>query len=483
MNPQMPTSQRPPQWNPPPENRFFAAIRSWKWTRSWPRWIGGVCSGISARTGWDVALVRGVTVILSLFFWFPVLLYGVAWLLLPDRVSGRIELEDAIVGRFSWGQVGALAFIIVGVFNPVAYMAFFGAPWYWFLGLLAFVGCAVLLLWGAYPSTSFRYPWASGAQNNPRPMPQAESVPMANQFPNLTPPPAGPAGNYRPGTYGPYQYSPPTPTVIFTPPKTLSNRVSALVVGVLFLIAAMMVAAMQVLNHNGNEIAGRRLLIALCCIVLLTLGITLGVAALQGRRGGWLTGVSVVAAIFLLPAGLGAANYAELHPVTNTEVTPWSEITPCGDHCFSVVGTELTSDYRTQELWVESGTVVLDLTGAPADFSSQIVVNAVGSEVEIRVTPDQAWALDLDLTDSSFGPGDGPFPTWLTEFFSDTNVDWSAQSLTFTEGQGIAVALTGSASTVTVVIDEDAPGATPPQGAQSTDQPQSGDQPQSDGQE
>lgn len=93
---------------------FFASIRRSGWYRPSVRTIGGVCAAISARTGWDLALVRGLSIVAILLF--PPLLaaYGVGWGLLPDQMTGRIHAQELVNGRFESGQAGALLFILMG---------------------------------------------------------------------------------------------------------------------------------------------------------------------------------------------------------------------------------------------------------------------------------------------------------------------------------------------------------------------------------
>lgn len=93
---------------------FFASIRRSGWYRPSVRTIGGVCAAISARTGWDLALVRGLSIVAMLMF--PPLLaaYGLGWGLLPDQMTGRIHAQELVNGRFESGQAGAILFILMG---------------------------------------------------------------------------------------------------------------------------------------------------------------------------------------------------------------------------------------------------------------------------------------------------------------------------------------------------------------------------------
>ncbi|WP_028279639.1 PspC domain-containing protein, partial [Arthrobacter sp. H5] len=88
-----------PQEQPSSSNGFFTWIRGLGISRGGDRWIGGVATGISARTGLDPILVRGIFVVLAVFGGIGLLLYGMAWALLPEP-DGRIHIESA--GRGSW---------------------------------------------------------------------------------------------------------------------------------------------------------------------------------------------------------------------------------------------------------------------------------------------------------------------------------------------------------------------------------------------
>ena len=100
----------------PAENSFFAWIRQLGIPRAPDRWIGGVAGGIARRTGLDPVLVRGIVIVLSIFG-VGIVLYGVAWALLPEP-DGRIHLEEAVNGTWTTGMTGALIFTILGLGGP-----------------------------------------------------------------------------------------------------------------------------------------------------------------------------------------------------------------------------------------------------------------------------------------------------------------------------------------------------------------------------
>ena len=80
----------------PPRKRFFESMRASGWYRAHPRVIGGVCSGVAARTGWAMSLVRVLTVLAAFFIPVVPLAYALGWLLLPEAQDGRIPLEEAL---------------------------------------------------------------------------------------------------------------------------------------------------------------------------------------------------------------------------------------------------------------------------------------------------------------------------------------------------------------------------------------------------
>jgi phage shock protein PspC (stress-responsive transcriptional regulator) len=93
---------------------FFPWIRSHGIYRGRDRWIGGVASGIAHRMGIDPLIVRGIFIVLTVFAGIGVLLYGLAWALLPEP-DGRIHVQEAGAGRWSSGMTGALITTVLGL--------------------------------------------------------------------------------------------------------------------------------------------------------------------------------------------------------------------------------------------------------------------------------------------------------------------------------------------------------------------------------
>src|SRR5450756_1172753 len=132
---------------PPPAPRsgldsFFDSIRRIGIARTESRWIGGVSGGLARRLGIDVALTRGILLVLAIFGGLGLVLYGAAWALLPEERDGRIHLQEAIRGNVDGAIVGAIALVVLGSARPDSVWPTSFFPW----GRL---GSAVSALFGA----------------------------------------------------------------------------------------------------------------------------------------------------------------------------------------------------------------------------------------------------------------------------------------------------------------------------------------------
>ena len=94
-------------------NRFFAWLRSLGLERQ-PGWIGGVSAGIAARLGIDPLIVRGGFVVVALLGGPALVIYAVAWLVLPDT-QDKIHLEQVLRGRFESALAGIAALIALSM--------------------------------------------------------------------------------------------------------------------------------------------------------------------------------------------------------------------------------------------------------------------------------------------------------------------------------------------------------------------------------
>ena len=129
---QAPPAETPQAETPPPTapagNRFFSWVRSLGLVRE-PGWIGGVSAGIAVRIGIDVVIVRGILVVVAVLGGPAVLLYALAWLLLPDD-HDRIHLEDLLHGKVD-SAVAAIAVLVALSLLPVTQGFWWFGSLYW----------------------------------------------------------------------------------------------------------------------------------------------------------------------------------------------------------------------------------------------------------------------------------------------------------------------------------------------------------------
>lgn len=97
------------------------------------RWIGGVCSGIADYYAISEILVRAVVFAMSLACGVGLMLYAVAWVLLPDSNTGRILAEDLVHGEWRAELIGVLVLFALAIWVPG-------------VGIFAFLAAFVLLV-------------------------------------------------------------------------------------------------------------------------------------------------------------------------------------------------------------------------------------------------------------------------------------------------------------------------------------------------
>ncbi len=175
--------------------RFFDWMRSLGVTRT-DGWIGGVCAGIAYRIGIDPLIVRGIAVVAALLGAPVVLLYAIAWALLPDR-DGRIHLQRLFEGEFEAPTVAIGVLIVLSLLPWTNGVWWFGGPFghdpgwfdvvsriFWTLVVLGAAAALIVVAvrnadkrsggGGAVPSTS-----AGGAAPSTGTVPTAAAAPTS----------------------------------------------------------------------------------------------------------------------------------------------------------------------------------------------------------------------------------------------------------------------------------------------------------------
>ncbi len=203
--PQGPAEQQPRRSG---TDGFFDSVRRLGVVRTDDRWIGGVAAGLARRFSLDPVVVRGLLAVSVLLGGIGLVLYGIAWLLLPEQSDGRIHAQQMLHGDVNIAVLGAVGAIVLGLSVPASFTPFFwvndggGNLGDWFRGLAWFAAITIILIavvmamrgrgTGTPPSTTLpgpgHYPPAPGVHPMP---PQPGAAPSGTP---TTPTPSDPAG-------------------------------------------------------------------------------------------------------------------------------------------------------------------------------------------------------------------------------------------------------------------------------------------------
>lgn len=481
---------------PPRSNGFFDSLRNSGWYRTQPRVIGGVCSGIAARTGWDLSLVRVLTVLAAFFAPVVIIVYALAWMFLPEAVDGRIHAEETFNGNFDVAFVGGVTLALVGLFSVIPSVGVFGSfaiGWGVFTTLIIAGICIAAIASNNNQKSGVRMstpngpqygtpgpnraPGASARFAQGAPAHHAAGAPGAGPAPRQADPafssrvapgapPAG-TGSQR-GGHGPASPRPPhagwTPPAsgpaprVWSPPpapthrpRTVSGRVSLAITGLIVLVFATVFAAMYAttegyvipLVSGANEAATFSHIILIgggTC--LLIVGLSLAVAALRDRGAGWLTALSIIGMLFALPtAALGTENAQ-------------GRIQQAGPAIVNPTGNTML-DWKADSVQGGSptGMTTLDLSGAPVGTAKTITVDwRAWSHLNILVAEGQPVQIicqsGIDSVSTNI-PNDG-WAAPLKSCSSDTKVtspSWGTTGL-----GGITVLINDSADLETLQL-------------------------------
>ena len=392
-------------------HRFFDSLRGSGLMRTNERWIAGVAGGVAHRFDLDPTLVRCVWVVLSLFAGVGLVLYGLAWALLPEESDGRIHLEEALSGRFNAGLAGAIGMTIIGMstfgsgFIPNWYVHEAGTagiaaalwPLFW-LGLI--VLAIVFLIRSAQNRSANRkaarghrgpQPWQTypaGAAQAPgsRPGSQAGPAGQAGGFtpaagsasawdsstpgsgaPAFNQPAGGPSWQNRSYRQYPSYQQPPVPTRPARPRRPGPGSSLSLAVLGLGLLTAAGVWYATATRHLGL-LQGQFILVG---ILVALLGAGIVVSGLRRRHGGWMTvlgwpvlfvvAIPALATASIVPTSLARMPFETLRNATtaSSSTVTWQELTA------SASGGSVT---RNKDI----GDLTLDLRGMPATEAGKL---------------------------------------------------------------------------------------------------------------
>ena len=405
-------------------HRFFDSLRGSGLMRTNERWVAGVAGGVAYRFDLDPTLVRCVWVVLSLFAGVGLVLYGLAWALLPEESDGRIHLEEAFSGRFNAGLAGAIGMTIVGMstfsngFIPNWYVHEAGIaaalwPLFW-LGL--FILGIVFLIRRAQDRRASRkaargprgpQPWqasAPGAAQAPGSRPGVQAGGFASAWDSSAPGSGTPAFNQSAGGQSwqsrSYRQRPPYQPVPMPVRPARPRRpgpgssLSLAVLGLGLLTAAGVWYA--TVTHHLGLLQGQFILIG---ILVALLGAGIVVSGLRRRHGGWMTvlgwpvlfvvAIPALATASIVPTSLARMPFETLKNSTTaaSSTVTWQELTA------SASGGSIT---RSKDI----GDLTLDLRGMPAEEAgklSTITAHLDVGTLRIKTDTDQPVEVRADV--------------------------------------------------------------------------------------
>ncbi|MCC2312749.1 PspC domain-containing protein [Cellulomonas xiejunii] len=383
---------------PPAPPAFWAGVRRTGLYRSDERWVGGVAGGLAERAGVDPLLVRGLLAVTFLVGGLGLVLYGVAWALLPDARDNRILLERLGAGDADGALLGSLAFVVVGLAR--------GDGWWWFwdggsalggalwlvciIGLVALVATAVQRRsrwqppagWappgGAHhptgPATSAAAAWA--AQAPTAPLPPSAQAPATPAAPGTPQPPYPPAPPYPP--YG----SAPVPPVPPAPPRPPRRGADGATVGAVVGLSVVGLGVLMLAERTGAYDGPLGLTAGGVALIIAGLGIvTLG---LRGRSSGFVGFLAIVGALVWAPTAL-------LHQTdwADTVHGAWD-----GQQRDVVVTSRVVASNGFE---LAAGSSRIDLTGVPLEDDVLTVPISIGAGQLVVVVPQEA-AVQANVT-------------------------------------------------------------------------------------
>ena len=432
---------------PQPESgKFFQWLRNLGINRSGSRWVGGVCSGLAARWGIDPVIVRGLAVVLTLFFGVGLLVYGVAWALLPEP-DGRIHAEEAGRGHWSTGMSGAAALIFLGVLGQGPGFAF-GRDDSWVIWPIFWLaGIAAVIYWAlnhgkAKNSRPDQQQDPSG-QGHSWSGQQSSSGDSASTSPRQAPGATGHAGIFTTGFAAPptgapgllppqfatqQTFSPDPKMYIKHKPAKVIPRLGTAATLVVLGLAAIVGSAVLLLNAaHLIDLNGYQTGVATAAAAV-TAGVGIIISGALGRAAGGLSAFAIAALVF-------AALFSVPHIESPLEAFNTSTWAPASISAAEVGQTVVLGNSTIDLTQITATTALPNDVRVPLDLVVANVSIKVPANIPVTVTSELAAA---SLTVN--GHNDGKI---LTDQ-SNTDINQGAT------GHRILIVLQGAASSINI---------------------------------
>ena len=427
-----PTNPAPPA--PSATDGFFDSIRRTGLLRGNDRWIAGVGSGLSRRLGIDPLVVRGLLLASVLLGGLGIVLYAIAWMLLPEENDGRIHLQELFRGHADIAVLGAAVLLVTGLTMTGSLVPgwYFGgrgdSGWWQGLVWLGLVVTVVALLvsrrgrrgtpngygptttlrpaelrtpgpaappssaFAAGPTTPIDDPTSAGHGSQSE-GPSMSTTPMTPVPPT---PGATPALGYgyqpsvsqpvTPSGYGPaWQGQQGGPTAVLTPQQPRAPRGAGRgTLGVVVALTLIVLAGLLYADRLGRLAAPVGLLTIAAAVIFL--GAAIAVAGIRGRSAGGLGALAIV--LMLIGAPIAATEKYDLPTPTPGQGAIVGEVDRR-----PITTAEAEAGYD-----LGAGSIRVDLTALPASAGTVTVpVRITAGEVIIVVPQGTAVTADISL--------------------------------------------------------------------------------------
>ncbi len=322
------------------------------------RKVAGVAGGLGRHLNIDPTVVRVLFVVLCFFGGAGLLIYGAAWLLVPDEGS-----DEAVVSTSPSTRTALLlaAAVVAGFLLIGDSWGRFGFPWP--LAVLALV-VFVILMNRDKPMTN---------QNPQSPAGSGPVAPPADGDTTTLPPSDGSA--YDPQPPAP-PWAPPTGQA-YQPPPPRPDRGPKLF-GFTMALLAVALGALGLYDVAGGDVTAS----AYAALALAVVGLMLVVGAWVGRAGGLIL-AGIVAAIALAATSVAHGNFQDSRELSYRPAS----------------AAAVQSSYSTP-----TGRIQLDLSdvrNAAALDGRTIDVHANVGEIVVVLPPDVGARIEADVS----GPG------------------------------------------------------------------------------
>lgn len=435
---------------------FFAWIRSLGMQRSSDRWIGGVSGAIANRIGWDPLIIRIIWLAFFCAAGFGALLYGLAWMLLPDERDGTIILEEAIAhGRFPAPFWVSLLFVVVGCPGSIFAIPFLSVP----IFVVLIVAAVVLYHRNARErernGAGGRGTGASYGADGAAPGAPYASAPSASGFPAGGSGADGVNAGGQAPPYGPRggQYRrPDSSDVRPLPPQVVYRRrpagpaVVGITAGMILLSLAAVIGVLTFSDLAGNPYACVMVFALWLLAVTFVLGVVTIVVGFVGRKSGGLIPLTILAlfgaicAYAMIPAigeesdGWVGTEYGIL--TTGDAVLRSSDLDRLADGGLEVVNSAVTLDLRDWGAYADEATAC---PGGTVD------IDMISGTLNVLLPENCAVVNDVDMVMSSQTDANGDDQHF--GFKSGSIYDGSPV-------EGGALYLTGNAIASSIIISE-----------------------------